>query len=25
VNTETDETASELIHHYQHPMAFEAN
>ena len=25
MNTETDETTGELIHHHQHPMAFEAN
>jgi len=25
MNTESDETAGELIHHHQHPMAFETN
>ena len=25
MNTETDETTGELIHHHQHPMAFKAN
>jgi len=25
MNTETDQTAGELIHHYQHPTVFETN